>query len=109
VGRWVGQTAQRGGTPRPSSCSPLRRPSAHRLQAGPGVKSLSENDWVIPLAPSMGTWRTLAGEGAVIAAQPRKVAVPLSATLRGSTGPTLRCCGPRAHSVEREGPAATAG
>lgn len=29
-------------------------------KAGPGVKSLGENDWVIPLAPSMGTWRTLA-------------------------------------------------
>lgn len=31
------------------------------LQVGPGVKGLAENDWVVPLKPNLGTWRSLAG------------------------------------------------
>jgi hypothetical protein len=27
------------------------------------VKGLSENDWVIPMKPNLGMWRSLAGEG----------------------------------------------
>lgn len=30
------------------------------VKAGPGVKNLSENDWVLPYKASMGTWRALA-------------------------------------------------
>lgn len=30
-------------------------------QVGPGVKGLAENDWVVPLKPNLGTWRSLAG------------------------------------------------
>lgn len=30
------------------------------VKVGPGVKNLSENDWVIPYKPGMGTWRSLA-------------------------------------------------
>lgn len=32
------------------------------MKVGPGVKSLHENDWVIPGKPHLGTWRSLAGE-----------------------------------------------
>ena len=38
-------------------CSPAVPP----VQVGPGVKGLSENDWVVPLKPFLGTWRSLAG------------------------------------------------
>lgn len=31
------------------------------VQVGPGVKALAENDWVVPMRPNMGTWRSLAG------------------------------------------------
>ena len=30
------------------------------VKVGPGVRNLSENDWVLPNKPSMGTWRSLA-------------------------------------------------
>lgn len=30
------------------------------VKVGPGVKSLVEGDWVVPLAPHAGTWRSLA-------------------------------------------------
>jgi NADPH:quinone reductase-like Zn-dependent oxidoreductase len=30
------------------------------VKVGPGVKNLSENDWVMPFKPGMGTWRSLA-------------------------------------------------
>lgn len=30
------------------------------VKVGPGVKNLSENDWVIPFKTGMGTWRSLA-------------------------------------------------
>ena len=30
------------------------------VKVGPGVKTLTENDWVIPFKPGMGTWRSLA-------------------------------------------------
>ena len=30
------------------------------VKVGPGVKNLSENDWVLPYKASMGTWRSLA-------------------------------------------------
>ena len=29
------------------------------VKVGPGVKFLSENDWVIPNKPAMGTWQSL--------------------------------------------------
>lgn len=29
------------------------------VKVGPGVKNLSENDWVFPFKQSMGTWRSL--------------------------------------------------
>ncbi|PRW34018.1 trans-2-enoyl- reductase [Chlorella sorokiniana] len=30
------------------------------VKVGPGVKGLAENDWVVPLKPNLGTWRSLA-------------------------------------------------
>ena len=30
------------------------------VKVGPGVKNLSDNDWVVPYKPGMGTWRSLA-------------------------------------------------
>jgi hypothetical protein len=30
------------------------------MKVGPGVKNLSENDWVLPNKPALGTWRSLA-------------------------------------------------
>ena len=30
------------------------------VKVGPGVKNLSDNDWVLPLKPGLGTWRSLA-------------------------------------------------
>lgn len=30
------------------------------MKVGPGVKNLVEGDWVIPLRPGLGTWRSLA-------------------------------------------------
>ncbi|PSC70227.1 trans-2-enoyl-reductase [Micractinium conductrix] len=30
------------------------------VKVGPGVKGLAENDWVVPLGPGLGTWRSLA-------------------------------------------------
>ena len=30
------------------------------VKVGPGVKSLTENDWVLPFKPGMGTWTSLA-------------------------------------------------
>ena len=29
------------------------------VKVGPGVKNLSENDWVLPYKAGMGTWRSL--------------------------------------------------
>jgi trans-2-enoyl-CoA reductase len=31
------------------------------VKVGPGVKGLAENDWVAPIKPHLGTWRSLAG------------------------------------------------
>lgn len=30
------------------------------MKVGPGVKNLVEGDWVVPLKPGLGTWRSLA-------------------------------------------------
>jgi trans-2-enoyl-CoA reductase len=30
------------------------------VKVGPGVKNVSEDDWVLPYKPGMGTWRALA-------------------------------------------------
>ncbi|EFN52133.1 hypothetical protein CHLNCDRAFT_27061 [Chlorella variabilis] len=30
------------------------------VKVGPGVKGLAENDWVVPMKPNLGTWRSLA-------------------------------------------------
>ena len=34
------------------------------VKVGPGVKGLAENDWVVPMKPNLGTWRSLAGKRA---------------------------------------------
>lgn len=45
------------------SCARLLTPFLPLLhpffQTGPGVKGLHENDWVVPLKPFLGTWRSL--------------------------------------------------
>lgn len=44
-----------------NSRTPFLPNAAAHLQVGPGVKGLAENDWVVPLKPNLGTWRSLAG------------------------------------------------
>ena len=56
---------QVGGTRNVVACAPHALRPWHAppcLQVGPGVKGLAENDWVVPLGPGLGTWRSLAGE-----------------------------------------------
>lgn len=64
-----------------TATSPCPRPPPHTHaheppppQVGPGVKALAENDWVIPMKPNLGTWRSLAGAHARAAGRSRRPA-----------------------------------
>jgi trans-2-enoyl-CoA reductase len=65
------------------------------VKAGPGVKNLSENDWVLPYKASMGTWRALA-------AWREKDVLKIPADLLPMEyGAMLRACPTRALCVRR--------
>lgn len=55
-------------------------------QAGPGVKHLHENDWVVPLRPFLGTWRSLlvTAEKELLRIEPELMPMEQCAVLRES-------------------------
>ncbi|KAL6781389.1 hypothetical protein ACKKBG_A10960 [Auxenochlorella protothecoides x Auxenochlorella symbiontica] len=54
------------------------------VKTGPGVKGLQENDWVVPLKPFLGTWRSLlvAGEKDLLRLAPDAMPMEQCAVLR---------------------------
>lgn len=54
------------------------------VKVGPGIKSLVEGDWVVPIAPHAGTWRSLAAmrEKDLLRLQPDVMPVEQAALLR---------------------------
>lgn len=59
------------------------------VKVGPGVKNLSENDWVIPYKTGMGTWRSLASwrEKDVLKMPAELLPIEYAAMLRTSPAP----------------------
>ncbi|KAK2078239.1 hypothetical protein QBZ16_004108 [Prototheca wickerhamii] len=56
------------------------------VKAGPGVKHLHENDWVVPLRPFLGTWRSLlvTAEKELLRIEPELMPMEQCAVLRES-------------------------
>ena len=64
----------------------LTSPPLSTSQAGAGVKHLHENDWVVPLRPFLGTWRSLlvTAEKELLRIEPELMPMEQCAVLRES-------------------------